>query len=105
MTLREKLYKVSDDIKARIKRPHVFKKTDRAFDSAIDSLIFKKEEAEANLEDLRMDIANGEVEAIQKIVKERRLIEEMEKQIVILGAEHAKQTEEVEKEPKKKEVS
>ena len=95
MKLREKLYKVSDDVKARLKRPFVFKKTDRAFESAIDSLLAKKEEEECNIEDLRMNIANGELESIQAIVRARLKIEEMDKQIAILKEEYSKQTEEV----------
>jgi hypothetical protein len=89
MTNYDKVYRITEAVKDRINKPFNLRKVQRGFAAAIDSLDAKIEESDLTIADLRTKAANGNLDAIQRIIDTVLEVEEMKRQVEVLRNEQA----------------
>ena len=83
-TLFDKFYNISADAKKLLVKPFVANKVKRAFDAAIDSLEESKAQGDASVQDIQTAIANGDTDAIKRLLEVTLRREEYDKLLVVL---------------------
>lgn len=83
----DELYGAAQEVIDAAKKPLIEKKVKRGFAAAIDSLESAKIDAQEAIEKARVEVANGNVEAIAAISEKNCEIAEIDLQITALTAE------------------